>query len=45
MSDGDLLRAVPVVLGLIDNQNAELLEGALKEGDELVTGIDTTPQR
>jgi HlyD family secretion protein len=35
----DGLHAVPVVLGLIDNQYAELIEGDLKVGDELVTGI------
>ncbi|MBX7103292.1 MAG: efflux RND transporter periplasmic adaptor subunit [Gemmataceae bacterium] len=39
--DGEKLRAIPVVLGLIDNQNAELIEGEVKEGDLLVTGLDT----
>jgi HlyD family secretion protein len=39
--DGDLLRAVPVILGLIENQFAELLEGSLSEGQEVVTGIET----
>jgi HlyD family secretion protein len=33
-----LLRAVPVTLGLMENQWAELLEGEVKEGQELVTG-------
>ncbi|MBY0230856.1 MAG: efflux RND transporter periplasmic adaptor subunit [Gemmataceae bacterium] len=45
VAEGDKLRAVPVVLGLIDNQFAEVLEAGLKEGDEVVTGIDTTPPR
>jgi HlyD family secretion protein len=36
--DSPLLRAVPVTLGLMENQWAELLEGELKEGQELVTG-------
>lgn len=35
------LHAVPVVLGLVDNQHAELLEGDLKVGDEVVTGVQT----
>jgi HlyD family secretion protein len=42
VQDGMLLRAVPVVLGLIDNQFAELVEGDLEEGDSVVTGVDTT---
>ncbi|MGL4552585.1 MAG: efflux RND transporter periplasmic adaptor subunit, partial [Gemmataceae bacterium] len=39
VADGDLLRAVPVRLGLVDGRFAELLDGGLKEGDEVVTGI------
>jgi HlyD family secretion protein len=39
VAEGDLLRAVPVRLGLIDGRFAELLEGDLSEGDTLVTGI------
>jgi HlyD family secretion protein len=42
--DGDLLRAVEVTLGLIDNQYAELIAGDLNEDDEVITGIDTTPR-
>ena len=39
--DGDLLRAVPVTLGLIENQFAELVKGALTQGQEVVTGTET----
>ncbi|MFO0938274.1 MAG: efflux RND transporter periplasmic adaptor subunit [Gemmataceae bacterium] len=46
VKEGELLRAVPVTLGLIENQFAELLDGDLTEGQEVVTGIDTgTPSR
>lgn len=38
--DGDKLRAVPIVVGLVDNHHAELLEGELAEGAALVTGLD-----
>jgi HlyD family secretion protein len=41
VKDQELLRAVPVTLGLIDNQFAELLDGALTEGQEVVTGTET----
>lgn len=40
VQDGPLLRAVPVTLGLIDHQNAELVSGDLKEGDAVVTGTE-----
>jgi HlyD family secretion protein len=40
VQDGELLRAVPVTLGLMDNQWAELLEGALSERQALVTGVE-----
>jgi HlyD family secretion protein len=40
VQDGELLRAVPVTLGLTDNQHAELLDGDLSEGQELVTGTE-----
>jgi HlyD family secretion protein len=43
IKDGQLLQAVPVTLGLIENQFAELLDGGLTEGQEVVTGIDTGP--
>ena len=41
VKDEDLLRAVPVTLGLIENQFAELLDGGLTEGQEVVTGIES----
>ena len=37
--DGDLLKAIPVVVGLSSNQYTEVVSGELKEGDTLVTGI------
>jgi HlyD family secretion protein len=40
VKDGDLLRAVPVMLGLIENQWAEVVEGELSAGDKLVTGLE-----
>lgn len=39
--EGEWLRAVPVVLGLMDNHHAELLEGALTEGQALVTATES----
>jgi HlyD family secretion protein len=42
VKDGELLRAVPVTLGLIENQYAELLDGELTEGQAVVTGTDNT---
>jgi HlyD family secretion protein len=41
VKEGDLLRAVPVTLGLIDNKYAELVDGDLAEGQELVIGTET----
>jgi HlyD family secretion protein len=41
VKDGQLLRAVPVTLGMIQNQYAELLTGGLAENDEVVIGLDT----
>jgi HlyD family secretion protein len=41
VQDGDLLRAVPVKLGLIENQFAELLEGDLTEDQAVVTGTES----
>jgi HlyD family secretion protein len=41
--EGDFLRAVPVTLGLYDNQWFELIEGKIKEGQELVVGLSTSP--
>jgi HlyD family secretion protein len=40
VQDGLLLRAVPVTLGLIDNQYAEVLEGDLRDGQAVVTGTE-----
>jgi HlyD family secretion protein len=40
VQDGEWLRAVPVALGLMDNQNAELLTGDLAEGQAVVTGTE-----
>jgi HlyD family secretion protein len=42
--EGEWLRGVRVTLGLIDSQFAELIEGDLHEGQELVTALDTTPR-
>ena len=41
VQDGPLLRAVPVTLGLIDYQYAEILGGDLAEGQAVVTGTDS----
>ncbi len=40
VQEGPLLRAVPLVLGLMDNQFAEVAEGTLTEGQALVTGTE-----
>jgi HlyD family secretion protein len=40
VQEGLLLRAVPVTLGLIDNQYAEVVEGDLHDGQALVTGTE-----
>src|SRR5207253_3416647 len=37
--DGDFLRAEEVVTGLADGSYTELVGGELREGDQLVTGI------
>ncbi|MDX1962292.1 MAG: efflux RND transporter periplasmic adaptor subunit [Pirellulales bacterium] len=37
--DGGKLRAVPVIIGINDAKHSELLEGKLKPGDQIVTGI------
>jgi HlyD family secretion protein len=41
VQEGPLLRAVPVTLGLMENQFAELLEGELTEGQAVVTGTES----
>ena len=38
VKDCELLRAVPIKLGMIENQFAEIVEGELAEGSEVVTG-------
>ncbi|MFM7152400.1 MAG: efflux RND transporter periplasmic adaptor subunit [Gemmataceae bacterium] len=40
--DGDKVRGIPVTIGLTDAQFAELIEGDVKEGQELITSLDTT---
>jgi HlyD family secretion protein len=40
VKDGELLRAVPVTLGLVENRFSELLDGDLPEGQELVIGTE-----
>jgi HlyD family secretion protein len=40
VQDGALLRAVPVTLGLLDNQYAEVREGDLTDGQAVVTGTE-----
>jgi HlyD family secretion protein len=42
VQEGEYLRAVPVVLGLTDNQYAELVDGPLEEGWAVVTGTETS---
>jgi HlyD family secretion protein len=42
LREGDLLVGVTLILGISDGKNAEVLEGSLKEGDEVVTEIKKT---
>ncbi len=39
VKDGDQLRAVEIVTGLIENKYTVMVEGDLKDGDELVSGL------
>ena len=39
MLEGDLLKAIEVRTGISDNTHTELIEGEIKVGDKLVTGI------
>jgi HlyD family secretion protein len=39
MVEGEFLRAVPVEVGLSDNNDTELVTGSLTEGQPLVTGV------
>ncbi len=41
--EGDQLRAVPVVIGLSDSQNTQVISGELKEGQKVVTTVQTGP--
>ena len=41
VKDGDLLRAVPVTLGLMDNQFSELVGGGLTADQEVVFGTES----
>ena len=41
VQDGPLLRAVPVTLGLIENQFVEVVDGDLTEGQAVVTGTES----
>jgi HlyD family secretion protein len=41
VQDGELLRAVPVTLGLMESQFAEFLTGDLSEGQAVVTGTES----
>lgn len=43
VKEGHLLRAIEVVTGINDYKFTELVSGELKPGDELVTGLETTP--
>ncbi len=45
VEDGARLKAVPVTLGLIENQYIEILEGDLVEGQKVVTGMETARRR
>lgn len=45
VQDGNLLRAVPVTLGLMEHQFAELLKGDLTEGQSVVTGVEGNLQQ
>jgi HlyD family secretion protein len=40
IQDGRLLRAVPIALGLMENQYVEVIAGELAEGQTIVTGVE-----
>jgi HlyD family secretion protein len=40
IKDGDFAKAIPVVIGLSDGQNTELVSGNVKDGDELISGLE-----
>ncbi len=43
MADGELLRAVEVVIGISDSRFSEVVSGDVHENDMLVTGIEPKP--
>jgi len=45
IADGDKLKAVAVMIGLSDSKFSELVEGDLKPGQKLVTGIEPKKSR
>jgi HlyD family secretion protein len=45
IQEGEKVVAVPITIGLMDGQYAELLEGDLKEGQVLVTGLEGSQAR
>ena len=45
VKDGDKLKAIDVLLGISDYRYAELVEGEIETGVELVTGIETKTRR
>ena len=42
VQDGDLLKAIEVVVGLTDSQFTEMVSGNLQPGEKLVIGIQQT---
>ena len=40
VQDGNKVKAVPITIGLMDTQFAELVSGEVKPGDVLVTGTE-----
>jgi HlyD family secretion protein len=40
VQEGDKLRAIPITIGLVDGQYAELVSGDVKPGQVLVTGLE-----
>jgi HlyD family secretion protein len=44
VKDGEWLRGKKITLGVTDTQFAELIEGNIAEGEELITGLDSTPR-
>jgi HlyD family secretion protein len=43
VQEGDLLRAIPVVIGLSDARYSELISGDVTENQSLISRLDTTP--